>query len=326
MDAWLKPVFADLIENKKFSDCRILVENEAFDCHKVILASCSEFFERLFLGSFREAKSDEIRLQEVKPKTFAMFIQYVYTYSKEKLNECNNSMIMDLLSCGTRWLVDSIVSECVKILKGRVNDMMLDDLIDLFQNAHNINHQELIEISVKFLRSRFSTDMNCYDVLTLTSDVFEQYTIITGGYLPEIERFKMIEAYVTVNGLIDSDPAEASEVEIYHKKEGDSGIGELVAAKTFADDDQEYSDASFVEEYEDKEEDEAKERGTVEKNKMKNTKIKVLHSKYVEMLLSHIKFNKMSKTEFYHIVGKSSLLTLKEKYENMYLTQPDKLE
>ncbi|XP_017021078.1 kelch-like protein 40b [Drosophila kikkawai] len=321
MDVWLQPVFANLIENKKFSDCRILVENEAFDCHKVILASCSEFFERLFLGSFQEAKSDEIRLQEIKAKTFAMFIQYVYTYSKEKLNECSNSMIMDLLTCGTRWLVDSIVSECVKILKGRVNDMMLDDLLDLFQNAHSINHQELIEISVKFLRSRFSTAMNCYDVLTMTSDVFEQYTIITGGYLPEIERFKMIEAYVTVNGLIDSDPAKTSEVEVHRKKEGDSGIGELVAAKTSSDDDEQES--SENEESEDKEEDEAKERGTVERN---NTKIKVLHSKYVEMLLSHIKFNKMMKSEFYHIVGKSPLLTFKEKYENMYLTQPDKLE
>ncbi|KAH8239248.1 hypothetical protein KR032_002361, partial [Drosophila birchii] len=112
-------------ENKKFSDCRILVKNEVFDCHKVILASSSEFFERLFLGSFRESETDEIRLHEVKPETFAMFIQYVYTYSKKKLDECHNSMIMDLLSCGTRWLVDSLVSDCVTILKERLNNMLL---------------------------------------------------------------------------------------------------------------------------------------------------------------------------------------------------------
>ncbi|KAH8296749.1 hypothetical protein KR054_010913, partial [Drosophila jambulina] len=112
-------------ENKKFSDCRILVENEAFDCHKVVLASSSEFFERLFLGSFKESESGEIRLQEVKSETFAKFLQYAYTYNKEKLNECTSSMIMELLSCGTRWLVESIVAECVKILKERVSNMLL---------------------------------------------------------------------------------------------------------------------------------------------------------------------------------------------------------
>ncbi|KAH8357679.1 hypothetical protein KR200_011116 [Drosophila serrata] len=312
----LRPSFADLPENKKFSDCRILVENETFDCHKVILASSSDFFERLFLSSFKEAKQDEIRLQEVKPKTFAVFIQYVYTYDSAKLKEYGNSMIMELLSCGTRWMVDSIVNACVTILKERVGTMLLSDLLELFQTACSIDNKELRTLSS--LGNRFSKEMNCYDVLTMTSDVFEQYTIITEGHLPEFERFKMIETYCTVNGLIYSKSADT--VDTSTKKSGDSGICEMIAAKPSIDDEEpENSDEN--DEFDDEVLSEKSEDDEEYKDKPKNTKIKMMHSKYVKTLLGYIKFNNMRKDEFYKIVGKSPLLSLKEKYNYLYLTR-----
>ncbi|KAH8264827.1 hypothetical protein KR038_002516, partial [Drosophila bunnanda] len=272
----LRPVFADLIKNHKFSDCRILVENESFDCHKVILASSSRFFERLFLSSFDDSKQNEIRLQEVKPATFAVFIQYVYTYSYEVLRKCSDSMIIDLITCGNKFLVISIVADCRYILQERAETIEICDLFSLFRTAVSIDDDILKALSSTGLKRNLGSEMNCNEAMTMTCDVFEQYLIITEGYLPEIERFKMITTYATVNGLIDSNSADTLELD---------------------------------EEPEDSDE----EVEGLTKKKESETK-----GKYVKMLLGHIKYNNMHKDDFYNIVGKSPLLTFKEKYEYIY--------
>ncbi|XP_017002140.2 kelch repeat and BTB domain-containing protein 3-like [Drosophila takahashii] len=328
MDDWLEPAFANLLENKKFSDCQIIVGKESFDSHKVILASASEFFERMFLSDFKESKSGQFRLSEVKPETFAKFLHYVYTYNKKKLEENTNLMIMELLSCGSTWLVQSITSDCAAILKVRAPNMVISDLVELFQYAHNTNNKELIEISVKYLRSRFGTTMNCYDALLLTSDVFEQYTIISEGYLPEIERFKMIESYVTVNGLIEHVTEEPSEDVVDDKKEGtDSGVGEMVIPKSSSEDsedeiselDGQPGTSKAICDSNQKNPDTVH-KGVHRPDEPKDSKIKLIHHKYVKTLLGYIKFSKMAKNEFYNIIGKSALLSDKEKYENLFLT------
>ncbi|EDW40139.1 GL25104 [Drosophila persimilis] len=90
----------------------------------------------------------------------------------------------------------------------------------------NISNECLSHLSKRNLKQRFGQFMNFYDAVKFTSDVFEQYLICANDCLPEVERFKMIEDYVTVNGLHDagtpgdSGYAEADKVE-------DSDVGEI---------------------------------------------------------------------------------------------------
>jgi len=60
------------------------VGKESFDCHKVILSSASEFFERMFLSDFQESQSGKFRLSEVKPETFAEFLAYICVYLQQE--------------------------------------------------------------------------------------------------------------------------------------------------------------------------------------------------------------------------------------------------
>ncbi|XP_016965071.1 kelch-like protein 41b [Drosophila biarmipes] len=313
MEKWLQPVFSNLLENKKFSDCRILVGKKSFDSHKVILSSASEFFERMFLSDFQESKSGEFRLTEVEPETFAEFLAYVYTYNKENLAKKPILLIMDLLRCGSTWLVTSLVSDCVEILSDKAPSMVITELVELFQYAHNLNNKILIRTSTLNLKNRFGATMNCYDALLLTSDAFEQYIIITGGVLAEIERFKMIQSYMTVNGLINQEDDESSPVVVDEKNDGsDSVDGDLVIPKpTFQD----------SEDKEDKDDEADGETDLVPKDNDVDSKIKLIHRKYIKRLLGYIKFDQMTKNEFYRTIGKSTLLNYKEKYEKLYLTK-----
>lgn len=129
-----------------FSDCRILVEDMSFDCHKLILGSLSEFFERMFLGDFQESKSEEFRLNDVSPDIFSKFLDYAYTYDVEELKKNPDMIIFKLFECGNKWLVKSITADCVAILKARVPQMTIGNLFEVFQIGHNAENQDLIEV------------------------------------------------------------------------------------------------------------------------------------------------------------------------------------
>ncbi|XP_022221075.2 kelch-like protein 40 [Drosophila obscura] len=327
MDTWLQPVFTDLIENKKFSDCRISVGTEAFDCHKVILASASEFFERMFLADFTESKSGQFIVNDVKPETFGHFLQYVYTYNKEHLKKHSSTILMDLLEVGTKWLVDSIQFDCVMLLMKRAKEMMVGDLVELFQAAHNIDNKSLIDEVNKNLKQRFGPRMNCFDSLVLTSDVFEEYLILTDGLVEEIERFKMVEAYVSVNGIHDAGTSERSgDAEADKKEESDVGKIEnekLGSTKSLTGGEiKDGKPGSSKELCEVKHVDNTN-ANTLELHAGDRNEIKLasVHSKYVRTLLGHIKYEKMTKNQFYEVVGKSNLLDFKEKFENLFLTR-----
>ncbi|XP_017060212.1 kelch repeat and BTB domain-containing protein 7-like [Drosophila ficusphila] len=312
----LEHALSKMRENKMFSDCLILVEDQSFACHKNILAVASEFFERMFLGKFQESQSGEIRLNEVKAETFSHFLQYVYSYNKEKLAAHSVAMLTELLKLGSSWLVDSIQKDCVQILKGRIGGMTISDLVPTFQSAHDTNHNELQECCVQRLKSLFRNQSQCFisDAMALTSDAFEQYLIASGGgNVPEIERFKMIELYVKVQGLY-ADFAENSEDVVDAEKK------EVKLRVT--------SEESDVEEPEPNDKPGTSKAicnssGEVADDAVgdqKESRIQRTHLKYIKTLLGYIDYNRMTKIDFYNVVGKSNLLNDKEKYENLFLT------
>jgi hypothetical protein len=55
-----------LRHSRKLCDVTLIVEEERFDVHKLVLASCSPYFKAMFTGGLRECRMDEIPLQVSK--------------------------------------------------------------------------------------------------------------------------------------------------------------------------------------------------------------------------------------------------------------------
>jgi len=169
--------------------------------------------------------------------------------------------------------------------------------------------------------------MNCYDALLLTSDVFEQYVILAEGLLPEIERFKMIQSYITVSGLIHHETAEPSlDVVDDKNNENDSGVGDVAIPKSNSEDSGGEDPQTEGEPGTSKAIcDSNVQKTEVHKDsdlldEAKDSKIKLIHLKYIKTLLGYIKFNNMTKNDVYNVIGKSNLLNLQEKFDALYLT------
>ncbi len=72
----------NLWKNKAHTDVTLLVNNKRIQAHKVILASRSEYFDRLVFGSMKERDQDEIDMKEIEDvDLFEDILEYAYTGS-----------------------------------------------------------------------------------------------------------------------------------------------------------------------------------------------------------------------------------------------------
>ena len=72
--------FKDLLDNKKYVDVTFVVEGQPVPAHRLILASQSDYFDRLFYGKMREANSsDEIPLPNAPLEAFRLLLEFMYS-------------------------------------------------------------------------------------------------------------------------------------------------------------------------------------------------------------------------------------------------------
>ena len=82
MEDRLYSSLAHLWKNKCHSDVTLLVGGRSICAHKAILASRSEFFDRLMFGGMRESGQGEIEMQDIENvDLFELILEYVYTGS-----------------------------------------------------------------------------------------------------------------------------------------------------------------------------------------------------------------------------------------------------
>ena len=70
----------DLWESRRHTDVTFLIASNQVAAHRVILASQSEYFDRLLFGEMREAHAGaEIKLEDTPLDTFLLLLQYAYS-------------------------------------------------------------------------------------------------------------------------------------------------------------------------------------------------------------------------------------------------------
>ena len=70
----------DLWDSKRHADVTFLVQGTRVTAHRIILASQSQYFDRLLFGEMREAHEDEIQLSDVENvEAFQILMQYTYS-------------------------------------------------------------------------------------------------------------------------------------------------------------------------------------------------------------------------------------------------------
>ena len=65
--------------NDEYSDVTLVVDNQPFSAHKVILAARSHYFRALLFGGLMESSETAIELQDTPLAAFKQLLRYIYT-------------------------------------------------------------------------------------------------------------------------------------------------------------------------------------------------------------------------------------------------------
>lgn len=140
----------DLFEYVTYDDDEGLCQEvptcvKVFECHKMILASASEVFERMFYGNFLEG-SEITRITDVDPISFDLFLKYVYCYDLDpRLVTTEN--IREIVYLSDKYMVTDFADECITILKDK--NWHISDIFPIFEIGCMYDNLPLLFASYK---------------------------------------------------------------------------------------------------------------------------------------------------------------------------------
>lgn len=144
----LQDGLCDLLENDKFVDCVLKIQDKEFPCHRLVLAASSPFFKAMFLSELEESKNREIVLKDVEPSVMGMILRYLYT-SDINLTEQN---VQDIFMVANMYQIPSIFSVCVSYLQEK---MVLGNCLAIFRLGLLLDCPRLTLEARDFICERF---------------------------------------------------------------------------------------------------------------------------------------------------------------------------
>ncbi|XP_030016100.1 kelch-like protein 40a [Sphaeramia orbicularis] len=178
----LQDGLCDLLENDKFVDCVLKIQDKEFPCHRLVLAASSPFFKAMFLSDLEESKKREIVLKDVEPGIMGMILRYLYT-SDINLTEQN---VQDIFMVANMYQIPSIFSVCVSYLQEK---LVLGNCLAIFRLGLLLDCPRLALGAREFICERYQVVIRDQDFLQLSPT--ELAIIITSDAL-NIEREEVV--------------------------------------------------------------------------------------------------------------------------------------
>lgn len=156
----LQDGLCDLLENDKFVDCVLKIQDSVFPCHRLVLAASSPFFKAMFLSELEESKKREIVLKDVDPSVMGMILRYLYT-SDINLTEQN---VQDIFMVANMYQIPSIFSVCVSYLQEK---MVLGNCLAIYRLGLLLDCPRLTLEARDFICERFQVVVRDQEFLQL---------------------------------------------------------------------------------------------------------------------------------------------------------------
>ena len=100
----------------KHTDVEVIIQDKSFRCHKIVLASVSQYFDAMFSSGMRECYDGVVRLQGIESSTFVDILDFVYS---GRLNICFENA-EDLLRAATMFQIKLLHQKCEEFLIGHI--------------------------------------------------------------------------------------------------------------------------------------------------------------------------------------------------------------
>ena len=145
---WMKTAF----EEKLFSDAQINVGQETFKLHKVILASASQVFKKMF-GSDMQEKNGVINISDFDSAVIFDVLTYIYTGEAPNLK----TLAKELLFAADKYDLQGLVFICMQQLETNLTfDNVAEVLVLLLADKLSFENP-LRNNCIKFIQENFAS-------------------------------------------------------------------------------------------------------------------------------------------------------------------------
>ena len=161
--------FEELLDNNKFSDVTINVNDKKIRAHKCILAAKSAVFAAMFEHDMEEKKCNVVEIQDIAPGVLKEMLRYIYVGRVDDIVD----IASDLLVAADKYLLKTLKNMCEETL---CDDLSPSNAIEylMFAENHNAsklkaeatqyivsNPEEIIEDSKFELYAELQSDLIC---------------------------------------------------------------------------------------------------------------------------------------------------------------------
>ncbi|ESO98232.1 hypothetical protein LOTGIDRAFT_114716 [Lottia gigantea] len=147
-------------------DMILNVEDIALPVHRVVLASCSDYFRAMFTDGLKESKEENIKLNGVTAMGMRNLIDFAYT---SKIN-IDHENVYDVLAAANHVQILPVISACEDFLKSHLD---LDNCIDIMNVAELYCLKNLYQVAQQFMCRNWSIFSLSNDFLRLNFKEFQ---------------------------------------------------------------------------------------------------------------------------------------------------------
>lgn len=142
--------FKPFVNNQSFSDVVLKIDDCEFLAHKIILASVSSVFRKMFSDQVKKGLPNVVILKETNPDDFKELLDYIYTGKVENLNEA----VFGLYDLANKYDVSDLRKICEDHLN---NSLSVDNVINVLQLADRQNSVKLKNECMEFIDRHFDS-------------------------------------------------------------------------------------------------------------------------------------------------------------------------
>ncbi|XP_057318255.1 speckle-type POZ protein B-like [Microplitis mediator] len=144
----------ELYDSKSNSDVILVVGNEKFNAHKIILSARSPVFSAMFTHKMKENRDNEVAIPDIEPEIVNKLLEFIYT---DEINDLDMDAA-SLLDAADKYQLLKLKSLCEESLSKSAS---IDNAIELMilADLHNANQlfERVLELVIKNIEDVINT-------------------------------------------------------------------------------------------------------------------------------------------------------------------------
>jgi len=142
--------------DEQLLDFKIIVGENVYQAHKVILAASSNYFKLVISNQMKEARENEVTIKDIDPHVMKAILEFCYTHRIT----LNNDNVSEFLLAASRFCIESLQDECINFIKRRIDASNCLFIIDLSERC---NLPELHKEAFEFCLDNFDIVIEAAD-------------------------------------------------------------------------------------------------------------------------------------------------------------------